>query len=193
VTHLKRNLLITALILFAGAAIGLLVPIAMAEKTSGVQINQAQLEQNIQQQYKKDLIVTQIEQYEAEQITKLKANYARTYGTAQPMPEIPTLTNQEKEALAETIAASGDQPAQIKDPWLQKVINEKRNLINEQDLAAGSKIYNQLDTGYLFGLADSGLTSEEKGQAANYLQSNLSGQDYDQAMQLYMEYAALMN
>ncbi|MGI6678695.1 MAG: hypothetical protein ACOX2Q_06460, partial [Dehalobacterium sp.] len=62
-----------------------------------------------------------------------------------------------------------------------------------QDLSIGASIYNSLDTAYLFGLSQDGLTPEEKSEAKDYLNSILSQQEYATAMELYMKYVNLMN
>ena len=200
---LKKNIIMAAILTIIGVTIGIVVPTALAEKTSGVQVDQvklekiqqeqAKLEQTAQLAYKKELITAYIDQYEAAQVVKIKADFAKLYGSEAKIPEIKLLTPKEKTALVDSISASKDGHPMVKDAWLQKVIDEKRGLIDENDLVTGSGIYNQLDTGYLFGLADSGLDPVERQEAETYLHSKLSPEEFTTAIQIYMKYVELLN
>ena len=53
-------------------------------------------------------------------------------------------------------------------------------------------IFNKLDTGYLFDLADGGLTESEKAAVNAYLDNTLAPGERDKAMQLYNKYIHLL-
>lgn len=81
----------------------------------------------------------------------------------------------------------------VKDEWINEKISENRDQISDGDLSIGAQIYDSLDTSYLFGLANDGLTDEEKSEAMTYLQSNLSPSEFEIAKNLYMKYVNLLN
>lgn len=88
---------------------------------------------------------------------------------------------------------TGTSEKDVKDTWVQEQIDANRDQIEDDDLAIGADIYNQLDTAYLFELADGGLTEEEGLEVKAYLEANLSPSEIEAAMALYYEYADLLN
>lgn len=193
---MRKNIFMIAMTLILAVVIGVLVPVASAEKTSGAKVDQAKLKQTLQRQYKEEMIKSYIEDYEADQIDELKAGYIKKYGTAEEMPEIKPLTNKEKDQLVAAIISQPDQPAvgaKVNDARIQAVIDQNRDYINQNDLVTGADIFNKLDTGYLFGLSNGGLTPDERKQAEDYLHGHLSQGEYDTAIDLYMKYVGLLN
>jgi hypothetical protein len=81
----------------------------------------------------------------------------------------------------------------VKDKWVDALIHENKNDINQNDLSQGASIYNSLDTSYLFGLAKDGLTPEEKQEAMNYLEANLAPEQLELAKVLFNKYVGLVN
>jgi hypothetical protein len=212
----KKNILLTVIVLVVGFCVGVLVPYTISERTSGVKVDKDQLKINVQNLYKEDLIMSYVEKYEADQIEKIKSKYSEENGSTVGMPEVQTLTGSEKEIIANSIMSNEEKPASgtdaelatddpdkgttpsgsnasVKDAWIQDIIDRKADHINMADLAEGSSIYNKLDTGYLFGLAEGGLTEEERNLALDYLHSNLSQQEFSKAAELYMKYVGLLN
>ncbi len=97
------------------------------------------------------------------------------------------------EPVEENISGESDKENYIKDEWLDEVIQDNRSEINDQDLVIGANIYNQLDTVYLFGLAEGGLTDEEREEAMQYLEGILTDEEIEKAMELVEKYIGLMN
>ncbi|MCR6546862.1 hypothetical protein [Dehalobacterium formicoaceticum] len=209
----QKNLIMLAATLIFGAAIGLLVPTALADRTSGAKVDQELLKETIQVQFKSDMIKAYLEDYESKRMQELEKKYLQQYGR-EKMPEINPLTNKEKEIIVAALMESGieetdfNQPGgvsttpnnsqavngnEVHDPAIQQIIDQNRDLINPNDLNTGANIYNSLDTAYLFGLSKGGLTPEEKQEAQDYLNSMLSQQEYATAMELYMKYVKLLN
>ena len=85
-----------------------------------------------------------------------------------------------------------DLGSEVNDPWLQEQIDRNKDQIDEEDLKAGTEIYNHLDTEYLFGLMEGGLTEEEKVLFKEHLKANLSGAELDKMMELYNKYIGLV-
>lgn len=81
----------------------------------------------------------------------------------------------------------------VKDAWVNQKIAENREEISESDLYAGANIYNKLDTNYLFGLAEDGLTVEEEAEVKEYLSSNLADDELGVALDLYNRYVNMLN
>lgn len=88
---------------------------------------------------------------------------------------------------------TADETQYVKDGWVDDIIHDNQDSIDNQELAAGAAIYNKLDTGYLFGLADGGLTVEERAEAMLYLETNLSAEEYALAKALFNKYIGLAN
>lgn len=106
--------------------------------------------------------------------------------SAQPSPTV-TLDD------GVTPASSGMTQQQVKDQWIQNKINANRDKISQEDLNAGASIYNSLDTNYLFGMAEGGLTPEEDAKVQEYLQNNLTSGEREIAQRLYYNYVGLLN
>lgn len=87
----------------------------------------------------------------------------------------------------------GNSNSFVKDGWINEKINENKDKISENDLDRGARIYNGLDTDYLFSLSDGGLTDEERAQVDAYLSKSLSGADYQLAKELYYKYVGLLS
>lgn len=231
---MKINILATVLVIGGGIAIGVAVPAISSTKTSGVAVDEDRLKQSIRQEYKEELIRTFIEDYEIEQLKKLKYQYESNNENSQSPKDLSGLTLSQKEALVDyfmkgseasssiapahssTQTPQGTQSTQgnpgteatpsptaptpspgtsapvIKDPWLQEVIDEKKDLIKEADLASGAEIYNKLDMEYLFSLAEGGLTEGKKKKVQAYLSSMLSPEENKRAMDLYLKYVGLL-
>lgn len=85
-----------------------------------------------------------------------------------------------------------DLGSEVNDPWLQEQIDRNKDQIDEEDLKAGTEIYNHLDTEYLFGLMEGGLTEDEKIKFKEHLKANLSGEELDKMMELYNRYIGLV-
>jgi len=81
----------------------------------------------------------------------------------------------------------------VKDKWVDEMIHENQSEIDQGDLSQGATIYNQLDTGYIFGLAKDGLTEAEKLEAMTYLEANLSAAQIETAQALFSKYIGLVN
>lgn len=81
----------------------------------------------------------------------------------------------------------------VKDQWVQQQINDNRDQIEDADLYTGAEIYNVLDTGYLFDLAEGGLTDEEREEVEAYLRATLTPDQLETALTLYNKYVHLIN
>lgn len=81
----------------------------------------------------------------------------------------------------------------VKDEWVNNIINENIDSIAEDDLEAGTPIYNKLDTDYLLGLAEDGLTDEEREEAMAYLEEALTEDELAVMMILMDRYLGLVN
>lgn len=109
---MKKNLIYLLITLVLGTVIGFLVPLLLADRTSGAEVDPVKLKQVVQQEYKADMIRSYIESYEAEQIRDLQAAYIAENGTSEGMPVIKPLTNQEKEDLVAAIMADDNSAIQ---------------------------------------------------------------------------------
>jgi len=111
----------------------------------------------------------------------------------EPIIENGTEANNE-EILDEVVEEEAtDETQYVKDEWVDDMIHENEESIDSNDLAAGAAIYNKLDTTYLFGLAEDGMTEEEKAEAMVYLETNLSEEEYILAKVLFDKYIGLTN
>ncbi|PKM57728.1 MAG: hypothetical protein CVU98_04535 [Firmicutes bacterium HGW-Firmicutes-3] len=81
----------------------------------------------------------------------------------------------------------------VKDQWVNQKIQIHKDQISDSDLGTGAGIYNKLDTNYLFGLAEGGLTLEEEEEVKAYLRANLSEAELGTAIELYSKYVHLLN
>ena len=79
----------------------------------------------------------------------------------------------------------------VKDSWVQEKIDENREQINDNDLSVGSEIYNKLDTEYIYGLLDEGLSEMEERELKEYIDKNLSEDEYITMKQLINKYSDL--
>lgn len=81
----------------------------------------------------------------------------------------------------------------VKDQWVNQKIHAHKDQISDTDLSAGAGIYNRLDTNYLFGLAEGGLSVDEEKEVKEYLRANLSEEELGTAIELYNKYVHLLN
>jgi len=81
----------------------------------------------------------------------------------------------------------------VKDQWVNQKIITHKDQISDSDLSTGAGIYNQLDTNYLFGLAEGGLSVEKEEEVKAYLRANLSEAELGKAIELYNKYVHLLN
>ncbi|PKM55452.1 MAG: hypothetical protein CVV00_04105 [Firmicutes bacterium HGW-Firmicutes-5] len=81
----------------------------------------------------------------------------------------------------------------VKDQWVNQKIITHKDQISDSDLSTGAGIYNQLDTNYLFGIAEGGLSVEEEEEVKAYLRANLSEAELGTAIELYYKYVHLLN
>ncbi len=209
-----RSMLITVTTAAIGISIGLAVPLILSSHKEPIQVNHEALKATLQEQFKDDLLflvkeeVTILEKEITDgtatdkEVENAKAKLAalkdknvpvepaKTKAPAKPaQPVEPTDVIAVKPASV-PVASTGNQ---VKDPWVQSRIDANRDRISEADLNSGAEIYNSLDTGYLFGLAEGGLTQEEKIKVQKYLRANLADGQYEIAKRLYFEYAGLLN
>lgn len=109
-----------------------------------------------------------------------------------PEPEEDTDTASDLSAALDNLSYTPEQQAS-KDAWVQDQVNANREEIADEDIYAGAEIYSILDTNYLFGLAEGGLTDEEKLEVEAYLTETLSPDQIDVVMGLYYKYIHLLN
>lgn len=92
---------------------------------------------------------------------------------------------------------AGEDKSKIKpivgNKWVDQKITENIDEISEADLSVGLALYSLLDTNYLFGLAEGGLTPEEKKEMQTYLSESLSPAQVSAVMTLYSKYVHLLN
>ncbi len=81
----------------------------------------------------------------------------------------------------------------VKDKWVDSMIHENRDSIDDDDLSSGASIYNLIDTNYIFGLAEDGLTDEEEAEVMEYLEANLSPEQIQLAKALFNKYIGLVD
>jgi hypothetical protein len=176
--------------------IGLAIPLAFSPHNEGVSVDNELIKSRTTKQFEEDLIKTYHAKAEEKQMMDIMETEA-TKGQVE--------NGNEEEKVNRNSTPKQDkvpeQPAEyknsservVKDQSIQGKINENRDKISEEDLYKGAAIYNSLDTGYLFGLAEGGLTEEEKFQAQTYLSANLNSEQYAIAKELYFKYAGLLN
>lgn len=188
--------------------IGLIVPLALSTRKQPTLVDHTALKASIQKQFSEDLSTAvgeealKLEKDIAEgavpdqQVEAAKAKLAalKTGPVLTPAAGVEPGADGDMVSVAAEPAVT-DTPAgkQVKDSSVQEKINANRDKISDEDLSAGSAIYNTLDTGYLFGLADGGLTAEENAEVQKYLRANLGDSEYQIAQRLYYNYVGLLN
>lgn len=123
-----------------------------------------------------------------------KANVAYKQTRAKPAEEIFVEIPAENTAAAAPkggAATSGG--ADVKNGSIQSKIDANRDKIDDKDLQEGRVYYNSVDTGYLAGLMEDGLTPEEDAEMQNYLKQCFSPGEYERAKELYYKYVHLLN
>ncbi len=108
-----------------------------------------------------------------------------------------TLTDEEVDIMDVTLIPLSDGEAitekVVKDQWVNQKIITHKDQISDSDLSTGAGIYNQLDTNYLFGIAEGGLSAAEEEEVKAYLRANLSEAELGTAIELYYKYVHLLN
>lgn len=104
-----------------------------------------------------------------------------------------TDNNIDESTNIEETSDPADEEQYVKDEWVDDMIQDNKDSIDSNDLAAGAAIYNKLDTAYLFALADGGMTDDEKAEAMLYLETNLSAEEFILAKALFNKYIGLAN
>ncbi len=197
------------------ATFGLVLPTVLTNKQASVAVNY----QQVKDDFKSEMIQSLAALNYAEPSATVKAGEIAPAITAMGGATLETTpaTSDTKVAVAPGAAASGSTPSTndvasdatidvtngpvplgnansfVKDGWINEKINENKDKISENDLDRGARIYNGLDTDYLFTLADGGLTDEERAQVDAYLSKTLSGGDYQLAKELYYKYVGLLS
>lgn len=201
-TFIKITTIILAIV------IGLIVPLALSTRKQPTLVDHTALKASIQKQFSEDLSTAvgeealKLEKDIAEgavpdqQVEAAKAKLA----ALKTGPVLTPAAKVEPGADVDTVSVAAEPAApdtatgkQVKDSSVQDKINANRDKISDEDLSAGSAIYNTLDTAYLFGLADGGLTTEENAEVQKYLRANLGDSEYQIAQRLYYNYVGLLN
>ncbi len=188
--------------------IGLIVPMALSTRKQPTKVDHTALKASIQKQFSEDLSTEvgeealKLEKDIAEgtvpdqQVEAAKAKLAALKTGLVLTPAAGVVPGAEGDTVSVTAEPAATDTAagkQVKDASVQDKINANRDKISDEDLSAGSAIYNTLDTAYLFGLADGGLTSEENAEVQKYLRANLGDSEYQIAQRLYYNYVGLLN
>ncbi|MCF8018772.1 conserved protein of unknown function [Petrocella atlantisensis] len=124
-----------------------------------------------------------------EPITDVTVSHAEDTSTTLPDEEVDIMDVtliplSDGEAITEQV---------VKDQWVNQKIITHKDQISDSDLSTGAGIYNQLDTNYLFGIAEGGLSVEEEEEVKAYLRANLSEAELGTAIELYYKYVHLLN
>ena len=167
---MKKNLI---MLLAAGAisgCLGFAVPKVLSDSEPGIKVNQEKLKISAQRQYEEDT----------------QKSYEDKY----------TSTQEEKDAMAgpdtekKAEAPSTEKKAAAPTTENKAVEKAKASGTSKRELLAKSDAFKKLDTDYLFGLSDNGLTAKESKEADVYMDSKLSGAEYIDARKQYAEYVS---
>lgn len=188
--------------------IGLSIPLVFKNETEGIKMERSLSSEEAQEQF-----IEELESLHAEKLAQSspKVESSETSETAQGATATTSEGTEDNPDQGDKVQtstvpnANTDKPQHtdtqapiqservVKDAWVQDQIDQNRDQINDSELYTGAAIYNQLDTAYLFGLSEGGLTEEEKQEVSHYLKANLSSGETDTAMSLYYEYVNLLN
>lgn len=116
---------------------------------------------------------------------------------AQETEETKTTSSDELDIYETQSIPAGDELVKVEpivgNKWVDQKIAENLDDISESDLSQGLALYSLLDTNYLFGLAEGGLTPEEKVEMQAYLSKTLTPSQVSAVMTLYSKYVHLLN
>lgn len=207
--------LITAFVIVL--AFGLALPHLLSNKAATVAISYEQVKADFKAEFIEGIAALNYEASETEVTETTTQVIAEATTAAEDTPVVTTAIKpgvpktSEAVAQATTVPATttalvaeatelgendtplgGGEDLHVKDGWVNEKINENKDKISTADLERGAAIYNTLDTDFIFGLADNGLTDEERKQVDDYLRSQLSGGDYELAKALYNKYVGLL-
>ncbi len=187
-------------------AFGLALPTLLSDKTAEVAVNYEQVKADFKTEliesfaalnYQEPTALAEPLATEASEQPATVQNANGEAATLKPVAVEVAVEDQTEVVADATEITDGNTPLGggevfVKDGWINEKINSNRDKINDGDLARGADIYNRLDTDFIFGLADGGLTDIERKQVDEYLKSQLQGADYEIAQNLYYKYVGLL-
>lgn len=189
--------LVAALVIII--AFGLALPNMISDKTAVVAVNYEQVKADFKTELIENFAAFNYREPGAADASDVQVTTTQSSDASKsssPQAE----DNAAKDAVDDTEISDDDTPLGnggnslfVKDGWINEKINQNREKIDDSDLSRGAAIYNRLDTDFIFGLADGGLTDEERKQVNDYLKSQLEGADYEIAQNLYYKYVGLLN
>lgn len=214
---MKKNILMVCVAVILSLGIGFVIPNMLGSRVEGLQIDkelqkknaakqfneemqrimEAQQEQMVMEELRNQVAVARerLAQLSVETAQKIDAEFQRQ---ASIIYDEGNSIDKARATVQAQLAASGQSaldstPAAVtNNSSLDAKIAAHRGEISEADIEAGKRLYGAVDTQYIYGMMEGGLTPEEDAAVQNYLHSIFSGSEYDRAKELYYRYAHLM-
>lgn len=158
---MKKNLMMLLASIVMASGMGFAIPKVLSDTEPGIKVNQERLKIAVKQQHDEDM----------------QKRYKEKYDAAQ-------------EKMDEKSGPDTKKKSDGSSTENKAVAKAKASGTSERELLAKSDAFEKLDTNYLFGLSDNGLTAKESKEADMYMDSKLSGAEYIDARKQYADYVA---